>query len=421
MKKFLSLLLALSILFVVSGCSCEHEWLNATCITSATCAKCGEEAGVPLGHQWEDATCTTPKVCMICKITEGKAMGHSWLDATCQSPKVCTICEAIEGEITDHSWMDATCQSPKVCVTCRLTEGTQISHVYVNGQCTTCDCRQLGVGKWRSYYLVNDQLNIVDIDFDTFFVFLTGYYRVDTLDSSVLANCMQYNRKIVTYEGIEYIDCLGDGVTINYEIISETIRMSYEDGLDGRVVFERIAPQQIKVVEVIGSSFFVNKDWVFTYQADSATSEPTGAEVTTTTPSTEPYLTEPPSTTQSTTCSHSWEAASCTKAKTCKICSATEGKANGHDWKDATCTSPKTCAMCSETMGTENSHIYFNGKCIDCGDNDPNYFQETMVWIPTHGGTKYHRKSSCSKMKDPIQVTKTEAIDRGFEPCGKCY
>lgn len=387
MKKFLSLLLALAILIVVSGCSCEHEWLNATCITSATCAKCGEEEGFPLGHQWEDTTCTTPKVCTICKITEGEAAGHSWLDATCQSPKV--------------------------CVTCQLTEGTQISHVYINGQCTTCDCRQLGVGKWRSYYLVNDQLNIVDIDFDTFFVYLTGYYRVDTLDSSVLANCMQYNYKIVTYEGIEYIDCLGDGVTINYEIIGETIRMSYEDGLDGRVVFERIAPQQIKVVEVIGSSFFANKDWEFTYQPVSAAVESPG-QIPTEIPTT-------PLTTQPTTCSHSWEVATCTKAKTCKICSATEGEANGHDWKDATCTSPKSCAMCSETMGTAKSHIYSNGKCIDCGDNDPNYVQETMVWIPTHGGTKYHRKSSCSKMKDPIQVTKTEAIDRGFEPCGKCY
>jgi len=44
-----------------------------------------------------------------------------------------------------------------------------------------------------------------------------------------------------------------------------------------------------------------------------------------------------------------------------------------------------------------------------------------MVWIPTNGGTKYHSKSSCSKMKDPENVTKDEAIARGFEPCGRCY
>ena len=46
---------------------------------------------------------------------------------------------------------------------------------------------------------------------------------------------------------------------------------------------------------------------------------------------------------------------------------------------------------------------------------------EPLVWIPTNGGTKYHNKSSCSNMKSPIQVTKSEAINQGFTPCGRCY
>lgn len=45
---------------------------------------------------------------------------------------------------------------------------------------------------------------------------------------------------------------------------------------------------------------------------------------------------------------------------------------------------------------------------------------ERMVWIPTNGGTKYHSRSSCSKMKDPIQVTLEEAQALGFTPCKKC-
>lgn len=39
-----------------------------------------------------------------------------------------------------------------------------------------------------------------------------------------------------------------------------------------------------------------------------------------------------------------------------------------------------------------------------------------MVWIPK-AGSKYHRKSSCSNMKNPSQVTKGEAERRGYEPC----
>ena len=46
--------------------------------------------------------------------------------------------------------------------------------------------------------------------------------------------------------------------------------------------------------------------------------------------------------------------------------------------------------------------------------------QEEMVWIPA-SGSKYHRKSSCSGMEGPRQVTKSEAISMGFGPCGRCY
>ena len=44
-----------------------------------------------------------------------------------------------------------------------------------------------------------------------------------------------------------------------------------------------------------------------------------------------------------------------------------------------------------------------------------------LVWVPTRGGTKYHSKSSCSKMIDPIQVSKETAIANGYTPCGRCY
>ena len=45
---------------------------------------------------------------------------------------------------------------------------------------------------------------------------------------------------------------------------------------------------------------------------------------------------------------------------------------------------------------------------------------EDLVWIP-QSGKKYHIKSTCSSMKDPTQVTKEEAENRGFTPCKRCY
>lgn len=46
---------------------------------------------------------------------------------------------------------------------------------------------------------------------------------------------------------------------------------------------------------------------------------------------------------------------------------------------------------------------------------------EEMVWIPTGGGTKYHRHSGCSQMNNPEQVPISTAISRGFTPCKRCY
>lgn len=47
--------------------------------------------------------------------------------------------------------------------------------------------------------------------------------------------------------------------------------------------------------------------------------------------------------------------------------------------------------------------------------------QGQMVWIPTNGGTKYHRTSDCSGMINPSHVSIENAQAQGFEPCKKCY
>ena len=45
---------------------------------------------------------------------------------------------------------------------------------------------------------------------------------------------------------------------------------------------------------------------------------------------------------------------------------------------------------------------------------------ETMVWIPK-SGSKYHSYSGCSNMKNPSQVTISQAQARGYSPCKKCW
>ena len=45
-------------------------------------------------------------------------------------------------------------------------------------------------------------------------------------------------------------------------------------------------------------------------------------------------------------CEHTFQEATCTQAKTCSKCGATEGEALGHTFQEATCTQAKTCTRC---------------------------------------------------------------------------
>lgn len=44
-----------------------------------------------------------------------------------------------------------------------------------------------------------------------------------------------------------------------------------------------------------------------------------------------------------------------------------------------------------------------------------------MVWVPVHGGKKYHSNPNCSGMKGPEKVDLATAKARGYTACKKCY
>ena len=39
----------------------------------------------------------------------------------------------------------------------------------------------------------------------------------------------------------------------------------------------------------------------------------------------------------------------------------------------------------------------------------------------TAGGKKYHSTPNCSKMRSPVSIDLMEAIEKGYQPCGKCF
>lgn len=52
-KNVLQLLVVLMLALSLSGCGCEHEWVEANCVTPKTCSLCQETEGEALGHEYD--------------------------------------------------------------------------------------------------------------------------------------------------------------------------------------------------------------------------------------------------------------------------------------------------------------------------------------------------------------------------------
>lgn len=122
-KHTLCLLTFLLCTVLLAGCSCRHQWQEATCTTARHCTECEAVEAEPLGHDWQEATCVTPRTCCRCGLTDGNALGHNWLDATCTNAKTCSICAITEGQPLEHIWAGkATLYTAPWCALCG-TEG----------------------------------------------------------------------------------------------------------------------------------------------------------------------------------------------------------------------------------------------------------------------------------------------------------
>ena len=160
--KTRSIILLVTMLFVVvlAVCSCEflnmHTWSEATCTTPKTCTICGATEGDPLGHveevlEGKDATCietglTEGKKCSVCDVilveqeviptvahTEEAVAGK---DATCSEKgytagKKCSVCDTVlegleEIPMIAHTEVIDAAKAP-TCTETGLTEGKHCS------------------------------------------------------------------------------------------------------------------------------------------------------------------------------------------------------------------------------------------------------------------------------------------------------
>ena len=203
MKK---LAILLSILLIASLCGCAGE--------------------KPCEHQWMDADCLTPKTCTVCSVTEGEALGHDFLAATCDSPESCSRCHAQQGLPLDHAWQSATCSAPETCTLCGSTQGEVLAHTYgkweITGEemsrsCTACGATETSAvdrevfaweqitGHWDPYIISDGR----------------SYYWATNLDMYDPGYCIR-----VSKDGYAYVEP-GTGILEGYMTF---VRYREEDG-----------------------------------------------------------------------------------------------------------------------------------------------------------------------------------------------
>jgi hypothetical protein len=83
---------------------------------------------------------------------------------------------------------------------------------------------------------------------------------------------------------------------------------------------------------------------------------------------------------------------------------------------------------CGETEPSSSSHAGVSSTFSYAEIEDESSEEEApqpeapAEWVYiSRTGYCYHRLSYCSNMKDPLKVTRSEAVERGRKPCSNCY
>ena len=312
---------------------------------------------VAFGHTWVDATCTAPKTCSACKLTEGTALGHKITRfdakaATCTEAgytagEKCSNCDYSDGlaEIpaTGHDFAAATCTAAKTCTVCNATEGTAFGHdiTKLAGKAATCTEAGLTDGEACSrcdYAVAQEAIPAL------------GHMHVivsavePTCTESGLTEGVYCSRCDAVLAMQTVIGALGHDMMTDKAVAPTCTQTGLTEGEHCLRCDVKVAQQ---VVDALGHKF-----------ADATC---TAAKTCTVC-----------NTTEGEALGHEMtkvagKAATCTEAgltdgESCSRCdyavAQEEIPATGHDFADATCTAAKTCKVCNATEGEALGHNF---------------------------------------------------------------
>ncbi len=399
-----------SVCKATEGSALGHSYTSkvttaATCTTAGVktfiCSKCSNsytESIPATGHKWTAATCTAAKTCSVCKATSGSALGHSYTStvtkaATCTAAGVKTVtCSKCSNSYTEsipatgHTWTAATCTAAKTCSVCKATDGAALGHSYTSKVTKAATCTAAGVKTFTCSKCSNSYTESIPATGHTWTAATCTAAKTcsvcKTTDGAALGH--SYTSKVT-----KAATCTAAGVkTFTCSKCSHSYTESIPATGHTWTAATCTAAKTCSVCKVTdGAALGHNYTSTVT---KAATCTAAGVKTFTCSKCNHSYTESIAAT------GHTWTAATCTVAKTCSVCKATDGAAlghnytsavtksatcttdgvktftcskcsnsytetipaTGHTWTAATCTAAKTCSVCKATDGTALGHSY---------------------------------------------------------------
>ncbi len=376
-----------------SAAAHKHSYSAATCTKPKTCKTCGAKSGKALGHKYSNACDTT---CNTCKAK--RTIKHTYsnsCDTTCNVCKAkrtikhtysnscdttCNVCKAKRTiKHTYSNSCDTTCNVCKAkrtikhtysnsCdITCNVCKAKRtIKHTYSNSCDTTCNvCKAKRSIKHTYSNSCDTSCNVCKATRK-----ITHSYAAATCTKAKTCKvCGATSGKALGHKYTNACD-----TSCNTCKATRKITHSYAAATCTKPKTCKVcsATSGSKLGHKYSSSYTTDKKATCTAAGSKSkhcTRDGCSAKTSVTSIAALGHKYTNACDTSCNTCkatrkiTHNYAAATCTKAKTCKVCGATSGSALGHSYAAATCTKPKTCKTCSATSGSALGHSYAAATC----------------------------------------------------------
>ena len=403
----------------------EHVPFAASCTEATTCVICLAKMSDSLGHIGGEASCDKLAVCERCGEEWGE-YNHDMTESTCQAPSVCTLCGQTDGELSSHRLLSSYSDGVMVysCEVCDKSFTVQnglyldgSDHKYMTGvlnknNFTTKDGTELPLIKDGAYCLINTsgvnsqfQLWIPSntargADVTSGFTsanYASGFFsfrfnscttvnspvlRMQFVDHSSGADrwseewCIKdtfFKVTPVLTESQTTVDIIGIG-----DVLLSTVEIDpvtkYTGWIDVKIgiVLDPVSDQMTlhyyidgeycasKTVAITTSTGGINSIYV-TGSTDAIGSGLMIDDIA--------FGYIKMANWKFDTCTHTWNAATCTSPKTCEECDRTVGSPLGHGGGVVSCESLAVCTRCKKTYGDYADHVIPSGRdsCTVCG------------------------------------------------------